>query len=400
MALSNFSGIPSASRFTPASINVQTHTLYQRDREETILKTQVKTASVLAFERKLDPSDALMFAGSWSSSADESKWTPVTVREKSVRGTISNRLKAKEHDPVKLDAKIQSPNLQRVDVATLPPEADSLNVRFSLRILPGLGVPSACNNLDYQALLLQRVKDYLDMQGVDELARRYACNLANGRFLWRNRIGAEEIVIRITHRNESADSRTWEFDALALSLRHFEPNVESKQALAEVTELVASALGGDHHALFHVSAFVRLGAGLEVYPSQELVLDRVRGDKIEAKQRSMSLHVLDRVRGDKSRTLYDVNGVAAIHSQKIGNAIRTIDTWHNQAEEVGPIAVEPYGSVTTLGKAFRQPRDKSDFYTLLDSWVVDGKELSLEEQHFVIAVLIRGGVFGEADTKE
>ncbi|MBP8140793.1 MAG: type I-F CRISPR-associated protein Cas7f/Csy3, partial [Acidovorax sp.] len=68
--------------------------------------TTLKTASVLAFERKLDPSDALFAAGSWASRASSATWEPVAVRAKSVRGTISNRLKTKDQDPAKLDAAI------------------------------------------------------------------------------------------------------------------------------------------------------------------------------------------------------------------------------------------------------------------------------------------------------
>jgi CRISPR-associated protein Csy3 len=90
-----------------------------------------------------------------------------------------------------------------------------------------------------------------------------------------------------------------------------------------------------------------------------------------------------------------------MHSQKIGNAIRTIDTWYPEADTLGlgPIAVEPYGSVTTQGKAYRQPKAKQDFYTLLDNWVLKDQAPALEQQHFVIATLIRGGVFGESEDK-
>ena len=91
-----------------------------------------------------------------------------------------------------------------------------------------------------------------------------------------------------------------------------------------------------------------------------------------------------------------MDNVAAIHSQKIGNALRTVDTWYPEADENGPIAVEPYGSVTTQGKAYRQPKDKQDFYNLLDGWVLKDKVPPVEQQHFVIATLVRGGVFGDA----
>ena len=90
--------------------------------------TALKTASVLAFERKLDPSDALFASGNWAQRDQASTWPAIAVREKSVRGTISNRLKTKDADPAKLDAAIQNPNLQTVDVATLPGDADTLRV--------------------------------------------------------------------------------------------------------------------------------------------------------------------------------------------------------------------------------------------------------------------------------
>ena len=169
--------------------------------------TPLKTASVLAFERKLDPSDALFYAGRWEQRGDPAPWAPVPVREKSVRGTISNRLKAKdEKDPTKLDAAIQNPNLQTVDVAALPVDADTVKVSFTLRVLGGAGTPSACNNIDYQRKLRSTVHGYIEANGFSELARRYAQNLANGRFLWRNRVVAEQIEVRIPQLSKGAGS--------------------------------------------------------------------------------------------------------------------------------------------------------------------------------------------------
>jgi CRISPR-associated protein Csy3 len=88
----------------------------------TTTSTALKTASVLAFERKLDPSDALfsMPATGPTAMPPPSVGARDRVREKSVRGTISNRLKTKDQDPAKLDALIENPNLQTVDVAALP----------------------------------------------------------------------------------------------------------------------------------------------------------------------------------------------------------------------------------------------------------------------------------------
>ena len=337
---------------------------------------KLTTASVLAFERKLDPSDAVFHAGRWDDRAQSHAWQPVTVRAKSVRGTISNRLKAKDQDPAKLDAAIENPNLQTVDVAALPAEADTLKVQFTLRVLGGAGTPSACNSAAYQAKLLATVQGYVQQHGFGELARRYAANLANGRFLWRNRAGAEQVEVTVEQMKNGQAAHTWSFDALALNTRAVGAiNTEAK-GLDELGQAMAAGLTGSQHLLLRITALVRQGAGQEVFPSQELILDKDSAGK--------------------SKTLYHVDGVAAIHSQKIGNAIRTIDTWYEGAEELGPIAVEPYGSVTTQGKAYRQPKQKLDFYTLLDNWLLKDQVPPAEQQHFVMAVLIRGGVFGDA----
>ncbi|WP_027017320.1 type I-F CRISPR-associated protein Csy3 [Comamonas composti] len=337
------------------------------------MSNNLKTASVLAFERKLDPSDAIFRAGRWDDQANASTWAAVSLREKSVRGTISNRLKTKDQDPAKLDAAIENPNLQTVDVAALPADADTLKVQFTLRVLAGAGTPSACNSADYQAKLLQTVQAYVDQHGFAELANRYAANLANGRFLWRNRVGAEEVLVEVAVLKDGKPEKSWSFHALEHSLRALDAMDSEVKALGAV---IAEGLAGKRHVLLQVTAFVRVGAGQEVFPSQELILDKGASKK--------------------SKTLYHVDNVAAIHSQKIGNALRTIDSWYDGAQDLGPIAVEPYGSVTTQGKAYRQPKQKQDFYTLLDDWLLKDKQPTVEQQHFVMAVLIRGGVFGDA----
>ena len=341
------------------------------------MSNNLKTASVLAFERKLDPSDATFHAGRWEDQEASASWPAVKVREKSVRGTISNRLKAKDQDPAKLDAAIENPNLQTVDVAALPADADTLKVQFTLRVLAGAGVPSACNSADYQAKLAQTVQAYTQAHGFHELAERYAANLANGRFLWRNRVGAEEVQVQVEQLKDGKAEKSWSFDALAHSLRSLDATDEKVKSLGAV---IADGLAGNAHVLLQITAFVRLGAGQEVFPSQELILDKGSNGK------SKTLYVI----GEKGKE------IAAIHSQKIGNALRTIDTWYEGAQDLGPIAVEPYGSVTTQGKAYRQPKQKQDFYTLLDDWLLKDKVPAVEQQHFVMAVLIRGGVFGDA----
>ncbi len=327
-------------------------------------------ASVLAFERKLANSDALMHSGNWQERGNNNGWTPIAIRNKDVRGTISNRLSKASitNDPAKLDAGIEKPNLQRIDVAALPFDADTLRLSFSIRFLGSLAQPSACNDETYRVRFDGIVKDYTQEHAFNELSIRYATNIANGRFLWRNRVGAEAVEVHVKH--DKNQSNKWIFNGKDYNLHSFsQPN----KNLSELADVIRQGLAGTAFVLLEVEAFVRIGSGQEVFPSQELILDRD---------------------GDKSKTLYHVNDVAALHSQKIGNALRTIDTWYPEAHELGPIAVEPYGSVTNRGKAYRSPKEKVDFYTLLDEWI-NGKKPPVDQQHFVMATLIRGGVFGE-----
>ena len=306
----------------------------------------------------------------------QSPGSPVTLHEKSIRGTISNRQKnAIASDPLKLDNEVQKPNLQTVDVALLPFQHDTLKVSFTLRILAGLDEPSACDSPDYQEALGKTVKAYIAEHGFTELSKRYAMNIANGRFLWRNRVGAEAVNVSVTRYRDQEVLNEWHFDSNGLSLRGFDT---TDMQLTELAAAIDAGLTGPEFAFLQIEGFARLGAGQEVFPSQELILDD-RGNN----------------RGKKSKTLYQVGDTAGLHSQKIGNALRTIDTWYLEADQFGPISVEPFGSVTNRGKAYRQPKDKLDFYTLLDNWVLKGKTPAVEQQHYVMAVLVRGGVFGE-----
>jgi len=329
----------------------------------------LKTASVLAFDRKLNNSDALFYSGRWDDRSNGTEWPGIVVREKSVRGTISNRLKtALASDPAKLDTEVQKANLQTVDAASLPANHDTLKVAFTLRVIGGVAHPSACNSAEYEAALRETIDSYLQNHQCSEQALRYASNLASGRFLWRNRVGAENIDVVIDIGDD-----TYTFDGFERSMDDFgNASADTKS----VGEKIQMGLMGTSSTLLRVTAYVKLGDGQEVFPSQELVQEK---------------------QSTKSKHLYHVSDTAAMHSQKIGNAIRTIDTWHDHGDEVGAIAVEPYGSVTSRGVAYRQPAKKLDFYTLLDGWVIKGKVPDIEQQHYVVATLIRGGVFGEAN---
>ncbi|MDR4516202.1 MAG: type I-F CRISPR-associated protein Csy3 [Nitrosomonas sp.] len=331
-------------------------------------------ATVLAFEKKLVSSDGYLYGTTWNERFQKEKAIALKLNEKSVRGTISNRLKpAMQSDPLKLNAEVEKPNLQTVDACALGENQDTLKLYFTLKILGGVEKPSASNGPKFNESYPKVAQTYIEHERFNELARRYATNIANGRYLWRNRVGAEKIEVIV----DTGDGQTFIFSAKDFALNHFDSSNSDLQALANK---IAEALCGRlPYLLISIEAYALIGTAQEVYPSEELVLDKGKGNK--------------------SKILYEVNGVAAMHSQKIGNALRTIDTWYpgcdNLETGIGPIAIEPYGAVTNLGKAFRTPKDKADFYTLFDRYAL-GEALTDIEKHYVMAVLVRGGVFGQS----
>ncbi|WP_445777288.1 type I-F CRISPR-associated protein Csy3 [Shewanella sp.] len=324
--------------------------------------------SVLAFDRKLEPSDALMFSGCWNDSGDDKKWKAIELFERRNRAVKSNFKQEVLDDEDELQKQITEANLSWGDDAALEHNHDTLKVSFSLRVIAGIAKPSVCNDINFEDIYRERISSYAQ-KGLTELANRYAYNIANGRFLWRNRVGALAAKIIVSH---SSLAQPLEFNAFDFSLHQ---TTSENPNLATLANLIHQGLNGTENILLKISAFVELGDGQRVWPSQEMVLNSPKGSK--------------------SRHLFNLNGQAAIHCEKIGNALRTIDNWYPNA--TSPIAVEAYGTVTQRGVAYRSSRN--DFKTLLLAWLNEETDITeniTDNKHFVAAMLIRGGVFGES----
>jgi CRISPR-associated protein Csy3 len=321
--------------------------------------TALALPSVLAFSRKLEVSDALMTSGLWTNIDQSDPWQPIALHEKRNRATKS-QYGAKDEEK-------SEPNLSWGDDATLPHDSDTLRVKFTLKTLGQLEEPTACNTPEFEEQIKQIVKAYRNEHQFKELATRYANNIVNGRFLWRHRVGAESVRIKVKHGTE-----TWSFNSYDYSLNEFRvlPD-DNSHPFAQLITVVQNGLQGDGFEYLEITAFAKMGFGQHVWPSQEMVMNPPK-DK-------------------KTKFLFQLGGCAAMHSEKIGNALRTIDTWYNEDTNARAIAIEPYGSVTSRGEAHRIA--KNDFYTLFHKWLKDG-EIPAEQQHYVIATLIRGGVFG------
>ncbi len=335
--------------------------------------TELTIPSVLAFNRKLEPSDAIIYSGSWKDidNKNKDKWPPIELFERRNRAVKSNFKQEILDDEEKLKEEITEPNLSWGDDAALPPNTDTLKVSFSLRVFGGIDIPAACNKKEFQDKFSEIINAYSDEIGFEELAKRYAYNLVNGRFLWRNRVGAQKICIHVNHKSFD---KPLKFNAYDYPLKE---TTTSDDKISPLIELIEKGLKGDENIFLEIDAYVKLGNQQRVWPSQEMVMNIPNGEK--------------------SRHLFSLNvdgkRVAAIHCEKIGNAIRTIDDWQKKSEM--PIAIEAYGQVTQRGVACRS--SKNDFKTLIEKWL-NNKEISEKDKHFVVAMLIRGGVFSKKES--
>jgi CRISPR-associated protein Csy3 len=222
----------------------------------------------------------------------EDYWQPIKIYEKRNRATKS-QYGAKDKEKAE-------PNLSWGDDASLPHNADTLRVNFSLKIMGCVGNPTACNDPKFEEEIKSKVGEYKDFE---ELALRYANNIANGRFLWRNRVGAEELIIKVQYKDKiTKEVKDYKFDGYQYQLSTF-TKPDKNTDLDQLTKVIQQGLSGESFEFLQITAFAKIGFAQHIWPSQEMVLSK----------------------GDKSRTLFQLNDCAAMHSEKIGNALRTID---------------------------------------------------------------------------
>jgi len=329
---------------------------------------KLELPSVLSFERKLEVSDGLMYSGNWGNIEQPEAWQPIPITKRQNRSTQSaygiDDDKKSQPNPVASDS----------DDANLPMDKDTLRLSFTLRVIGNLGKPFACNSPNFEKSLVEKVSDFrkIDGSGLETLALRYAHNLANGRFLWRNRVCAEQIIIMVYL---NGIEKPLAFNARDYSLNDFSINESDVNLNVLKNHMLAGINGSENSFVFlRVEAYAKLGNGQHVFPSQEMNMNA------------------------KGKELFKLDNCAAIHNVKIGNAIRTIDNWYPNAKF--PIAAEPYGSVTQIGQAFREKPKDGDLYSLILSWL-NGDDIG-EQANYVVANLIRGGLFqgkGKDDKK-
>jgi len=346
-----------------------------------------KLPGVLSFQRGLVISDAELF----NEIEGEYEAHPVYVIRHGIRGTQNVNKEGTGDTATSGDTKLRSvSNIQQTDSAKLDSRADAMIARFSVRFLDLKGALFACapgkTDSDEEvgalrASIARFTEQAKQAAGIDEVACRIARNIANARWLWRNRIIASDIKVTIS----SGQGEIARFDALQIPLNEFENYSDGEKAVAKV---IADGLRGREVAALSVIARVEFGfnGAIEVFPSQNYIENKPDGF-------ARSLYRLGQPEKSRPEDGPRIMGRAAIRDQKVSNALRTIDTWYPDFAEHGrPIPVEPNGANLDAQRFFRNQKGVSAFDLVRRLNQVDP---ATAEGMFLTACLIRGGVYSQ-----
>ncbi|MBD1388392.1 MULTISPECIES: type I-F CRISPR-associated protein Csy3 [Echinimonadaceae] len=271
-------------------------------------------------------------------------------------------------------------NPQFIEECYVPPRVSEIYCDFSLRINANSLKPNVCALDETRQTLTALAELYKQRGGYGQIAKRIAKNILMGTWLWRNRtcrsldikvLTNDDRVITISNAFSLQWASSWKGEA--------------QDALENLKTFIEKGLT-DPKSLYYldVNAKLAVGGGDEIYPSQEFV---------DSKQDGVPTKQL-------AKTQLNGQETVAFHAQKIGAALQMIDDWW-QPNADKRLRVNEYGADREYVIARRHPKNGNDFYQLVgrsERWVEQleqGNEIP-DEVHFIMAVLVKAGVFNGA----
>ncbi|THU03995.1 type I-F CRISPR-associated protein Csy3 [Lampropedia puyangensis] len=344
---------------------------------------------VLSVMRGINVSDA-----PFTSIGQDGVLTPIPVMRHGIRGT-QNVAKGKA----------DVSNIQTTESAKTAVNAQGVAVDFSLQPTPIRRLVTACDNDEVRRQIDAFLLRAETSEELLELCRRYARRILTGSFLWRNLELAHKLEISAQSNGKtvaiSGDK------AFQLAASGFGDYCDEERTLASWLQqgFVSEPSAGTGIRITAKVLFATAGA-FEIYPSQVYVSGKPKGfARPLYKLNALSATEMARLADNQDpRTFSDSfpTGIAAIRDQKIGNAIRTIDTWYAEGA-TQPIAIEPNGASLSANRFFREVNQGKSFFDLRPQipalteqlHAYPSQEPLTADAMFVLAVFIRGGVFSD-----
>lgn len=339
-----------------------------------------KFPSVLSYSRSIEVGRGYFF----EKSGVDGELKPLKVVEESITGSFAS------HKPAKNNPKdMAASNPALIDSAYTSSDCDTFVLKFSVKPIANSQFSNNTNDAEALNFLNDFVTSYAEKGGMEYLAERYVASIAEGKFLFRNLTISDDIQVKVS------------VDELSFVFKRDERETESfKDNVSTMAKIFAEGLKNESaFKIFEVEASGVVGSGQEVFPSQAFV-DKSDVRKIGDKSKTLVSESVS-FNGEKVRQALMTRG-------KIGNAIRTIDTWYEDGEGLRALPVEPYGIDRMFGVA-RRFAGAISFYKLMEGkgvkFLEEIKESSSADElsgdiHFCMACLIRGGVFSGEKAKK
>lgn len=355
------------------------------------MTTQNTPPALLAFAGSVRPSHMLLYSAP-ACGSPASELVPLSVRYEPLRG-LNATSKTKEDEKSK-------PILAVVESAELAPGHSVLVLVGTIKVLKQAFMPQSCDKPQFFKRHAAAMESAVAAGDFAMLAQRYALTIAMGGWTWRNGLEAETQMVQVSWRERLANGTRQErrvvFDDLLpaeadlfdFNQPEYAPYKDDLQLLANAIEraLVSKSV---RCLLLEVRADVVMGLGSRVYPSQEWASEQ---SKRESKENWPGGDGLARILA-KLKT--PAGGLQAIiNERKVGNALRTIDTWYPGGSPNTPIPTEAYGANAHLRVVHRSGAE-SVFGAVR---AVDANAaLTPDQRLYYTAMTLRGGVFGSKE---
>lgn len=301
---------------------------------------------------------------------------PLVIEDMTKLGTMGN---------YKSDKKLEEGNPANTQICRLATDENVLRIIIErISFDPLIKGINTCSSTFVEPFY-NMVNKYHNTVTFEELAHRYFCNIVSGRWTFQNGelANIEKVKVEAIGRKRKVIlEHTFDEDFLFDNAQGLEDFSYTDDIMKKFEDIICKRFSDESERIsFRVTCDLYF-EDEEVHPS-ELFINK--SDKSMGKT--------------DGRHLYQNRGVAAMSPQKIGNGIRTIDTWYpNYNKVVGALPVNPYAPYKKHKTVYRNPNTtQQDFYTLLNKWLLDIQNntntITVEEMHFVMACFIRGGMY-------
>ena len=366
--------------------------------------------NTLAYRRSLEIGDASMFSLSHDGKA--TAIVPFVHGMRTLKSYDTSKTSSEAHKGNGDDVG----NLSVVEMAKLNSDDEILLIKFSTSVLPIYTSPEMADNYELKKVFEEKNRELVDDDEIIQyIAECYAYKIVNASWAWRNRDNASEIKVSVVI-NKDKELLVEHAKKMPLHpiLTNFQKEmgetIEPKhlylENIKDLASIIKKTLQGKNGILtLDIQAELRMNAGATVYPSQlfEPVGGKIGKSPLGKKLFTVAFNIqgvkaIDALDYTKSIRYTSDKVQVGITAEKINNALRKFDLVSDGENEV-IISFDPNGGDISSGKAFRGAKKNliALFKKFLNS---DIEDVSFDDKLFIVANLIRGGLFQEASNKK